>query len=183
MRHKLCRSFHPWCPGVKNRCLWLLLSLLLIVYGAGLGKWHCLAHRPYSCQVTERMECNVVIHPPPSVYPKTGNGALRDQWAIKYYCQNDSPTIVFTARNFVHGNYVTSENIPRVCKSWKWLLIYVFATYIFWFIRHSLHWNKLPVNCGMAASIVPLMDKRGVTVITVIPTWVWVNRIVLMMTI
>ena len=21
MRHKLCRSFHPWCPGVKNRCL------------------------------------------------------------------------------------------------------------------------------------------------------------------
>ena len=25
MRHKLCRSFHPWCPGVKNRCLWLLV--------------------------------------------------------------------------------------------------------------------------------------------------------------
>ena len=22
MRHKLCRSFHPWCPGVKNRCLY-----------------------------------------------------------------------------------------------------------------------------------------------------------------
>ena len=21
MRHKLCRSFPPWCPGVKNRCL------------------------------------------------------------------------------------------------------------------------------------------------------------------
>ena len=21
MRHKLCRSFHPWCPGVKTRCL------------------------------------------------------------------------------------------------------------------------------------------------------------------
>ena len=21
MRHNLCRSFHPWCPGVKNRCL------------------------------------------------------------------------------------------------------------------------------------------------------------------
>ena len=21
MRHKLCRSFHPWCPGVKNRCV------------------------------------------------------------------------------------------------------------------------------------------------------------------
>ena len=24
MRHKLCRSFHPWCPGVKNRCCWPL---------------------------------------------------------------------------------------------------------------------------------------------------------------
>ena len=21
MRHKLCRSFHRWCPGVKTRCL------------------------------------------------------------------------------------------------------------------------------------------------------------------
>ena len=21
MRQKLCRSFHPWCPGVKSRCL------------------------------------------------------------------------------------------------------------------------------------------------------------------
>ena len=26
MRHKLCRSFHPWCPGVKTRCLLLLLD-------------------------------------------------------------------------------------------------------------------------------------------------------------
>ena len=28
MRHKLCRSFPPWCPGVKTRCLsfmWLTL--------------------------------------------------------------------------------------------------------------------------------------------------------------
>ena len=22
MRHKLYSSFHPWCPGVKTRCLW-----------------------------------------------------------------------------------------------------------------------------------------------------------------
>ena len=28
MRHKLCRSFHPWCPGVKNRCLSFLLGFL-----------------------------------------------------------------------------------------------------------------------------------------------------------
>ena len=26
MRHKLCRSFHPWCPGVKNRCLFVSLK-------------------------------------------------------------------------------------------------------------------------------------------------------------
>ena len=24
MRHKLCRSFPPWCPGVKNRCLFAM---------------------------------------------------------------------------------------------------------------------------------------------------------------
>ena len=68
---------------------------------------HQTAHRPYSRQVTEWMECDVVIHPPPTVYPKAGNGALRDQWAIKYHCQNYSPTIVFTVRDLVHWNYVT----------------------------------------------------------------------------
>ena len=88
-------------------------------------------HRPYSRQVTERMGCNVVIHPPPSIYPKAGNGALRDQWAIKYNCQKDSSTIAFTVRDLVHWNYGISQNIPRVCKSWKSLSIYVFAAYIF----------------------------------------------------
>ena len=24
MRHKLCRSFHPWCPGVKTPCLFYI---------------------------------------------------------------------------------------------------------------------------------------------------------------
>ena len=103
-------------------------------------------HRPYSSQVTERLGCNVVIHPPPSIYPKAGNGALRDQWAIKYNCQNDSSTIAFTVRDLVHWNYVISQNIPRVCKSWKSLSIYVFAAYIFLFTRHSVHWSKLPVK-------------------------------------
>ena len=94
-------------------------------------------HRPYSRQVTEWMECDVAIHLPPSVYPKAGNGALRDQWAIKYHCENDSPTIIFTVRDLVHWNYVTSENIPHVCKSWKSLLIYVLATYFF-FVHPTL---------------------------------------------
>ena len=88
-------------------------------------------HRPYSRRVTERMECNVVTHPSPSIYPKAGNGALRDQWAIKYNCQNDSSTIAFTVRDLVHWNYVISQNIPRVSKSWKSLSIYVFAACIF----------------------------------------------------
>ena len=29
MRHKLCRSFHLWCPGIKTRCLYTLLYTLL----------------------------------------------------------------------------------------------------------------------------------------------------------
>ena len=100
-----------------------------------------IKHRPYSRQVTEWMECDVAIHPPPSVYPKAGNGALRGHWAMKYHCKNDSPTIVFTVRDLVHQNYVTPENIPHVCKSWNSLLNYVLATHIFLFIRHSLHCN------------------------------------------
>ena len=98
---------------------------------------HSGTHRPYSRQVTEQMGCNVVIHPPPSIYPKAGNGALRDQWAIKYNCQNYSSTIAFTVRELVHWNYVISQNIPCVCKSWKSLSIYVFAAYIF-FVHPTL---------------------------------------------
>ena len=133
------------------------------------------AHRPYSRQVTERMGCDVVIHPPPSIYPKAGNGALRDQWAIKYDCQNDSFTIAFTVRDLVHWNYVISQNIPRVCKSWKSLSIYVFAAYIFLFTRHSVHWSKLPVKLRSVRRPVASYELQRVTVITVIPTWMWVN--------
>ena len=68
----------------------------------GLCGKYSLIHRPYSRQVTERMECDVAKHTPPSVYPKAGNRALWDQWRIKYNCQNDSPTIVFTVRDLVH---------------------------------------------------------------------------------
>ena len=100
-----------------------------------------LDHRPYSRQVTDWMECDVVIHPPPTVYPKAGNGALRDQWVIKYHYQNDSPTIAFTVRDLVHWNCVTSENITRARESWKWQSIYVFANSIFLFFRHSPHYN------------------------------------------
>ena len=27
MWHKPCRTFHPWCPCIKTRCLWYLLSI------------------------------------------------------------------------------------------------------------------------------------------------------------
>ena len=49
MRHNLCRSFHPWCPGVKNRCLSeLVLTYYPLAYKPGWrflerkiinGKW------------------------------------------------------------------------------------------------------------------------------------------------
>ena len=87
-------------------------------------------HRPCSRYVRERMECYVVIYPPLSIYP-AGNGVLCDQCAIRYNCQNDNSTVVFTVRDLVHWNYVTSKNIPRMCTSWISLSIHVFATYIF----------------------------------------------------
>ena len=82
-------------------------------------------HRPYSRQVTEWMKCDVVMHPPHTVYPKDGNGAFGDQWAIKYHCQNDSSTIAFIVRDLVHWNYVSSENITHVCTSWKSLINHI----------------------------------------------------------
>ena len=84
-------------------------------------------------------------HTSPTLYPKASNGALRGQRAIKYHCKNDSPTIIFTVCELVHWNYVTSENIPRVWKSWKSLFIYVLATYIF-FVRLTL--TPLQVTSG-----------------------------------
>ena len=50
MRHNLCRSFHPWCPGVKNRCLSYMISILLTYDTNGLiqiklftSSWHKMA--------------------------------------------------------------------------------------------------------------------------------------------
>ena len=102
-----------------------------------LAHCHSTSHSPYSRQVTEQMACSVVIHPPPSVYPKVGNGVLGDQRAIKHYCQNDKPTIIFTARDLVHWNDVASENIPRVCKSWESPLIHI----LFYIFVHSTEVN------------------------------------------
>ena len=162
----ICR-FHK----VSILCQSLPLSSLLLLSGGvyswgnklrlgfiGVYRLHRLAripyqpgkdHRPYSRQVTGCMECDVAIHPTPSVYPKAGNGALRGRWAIKYHCKNDSPTMVFTVRDLVHWNYVTSENIPHVCKSWKLFLIYVLATDIF-FVHPTL--TSLQLTSGKLRS-------------------------------
>ena len=72
----------------------------------------CSWHRPCSPQVTEQMECYFVIHPPPSMYHNAINTAVCGQWAIQHNCQNDSSLIIFTMRDIVHWNYVTSQ------KSW-----------------------------------------------------------------
>ena len=32
MRHKLCRSFPPWCPGVKTRCLFVFVTRLYLLW-------------------------------------------------------------------------------------------------------------------------------------------------------
>ena len=72
------------------------------------------AHRPCSRHVTERMECNFVIHPPPCMYHKATNEAACGQWAIEHNGQNDSSLIIFTTRDIAHWNYVTSQNIYQL---------------------------------------------------------------------
>ena len=39
MRHKLCRSFHPWCPGVKNRCLYIYLRPRFSIFNSTKWAW------------------------------------------------------------------------------------------------------------------------------------------------
>ena len=130
-------KIHSWMQNFEFSLLSAWKYCLTTSRVAGDLRRYAWWHRPYSRQVTERMGCDVVIHPPPSIYPKAGNGALRDQWAIKYNCKNDSSTIAFTVLDLVHWNYVISQNIPRVWKSWELLSIYVFAAYIF-FVHPTL---------------------------------------------
>ena len=43
MPHKLCRSFHLWCPGVKTRCLFnavMHYDILLTLVTPGIYFWH-----------------------------------------------------------------------------------------------------------------------------------------------
>ena len=117
-------------PTVLHRCdyLSLLWSASWLRQNRLVKEAHgdCLYHRPYCRKVRERMDRNVVIHPPTSIQPKAGEGALCDQWVIKYNCQNDSSSVVFTVCNFVHSN----KNTTHGCKSQQPLSIYVFAIYI-----------------------------------------------------
>ena len=134
--------------------------------------------KTYSRQVTERIECNVAIHLPPSVYPKAGNGALRDQWVITY-SQSNSSTIIYTERDLVHRNYVTSQS---KCASREYHCNLIFLKLTFLFIRDSLQLCKLPVwQSGHRAAMVTLVPyELG---ITVIPTWTRGNRMVRITTI
>ena len=90
-----------------------------------------IEHRPCSRQVTEWMECNFVIYQLPRIYHKATNAAVCCQLAIKHICKNDSSLIIFTMRDIVLRNYVSSQKIPRFDKAWKILSIFVFATHIF----------------------------------------------------
>ena len=72
---------------------------------------HGMYHKPYSRQVTEWMKCDVVIHPPPTVYPKAGNRALGHQWAIQYHCQNDISAIAFAVCDLVHWKLWPVSNV------------------------------------------------------------------------
>ena len=140
-----------------------------------------LAHRPYSRQVTERMEYNV-IHPPPSVYPKAGNSRrpVSDKISLS---KRQSYNRIHRAR-FGHLKLWHIRKHPTRMQVAQITVNLCFCNlHFFLFLRHSLHWIKLPVNYGVAANIGPLTNWRGVTVSIVIPTGVWVNRIVRIMTI
>ena len=124
---------HVYTDKLPMQCLlmiWRRSSL-------GIGS-RDIYQRPYSRQVIDRiMVYNLVIHPPLSIYFKVDNGALRDRWSMKYNYQYDSFTIKFTVCDLVHWNYVTSETIPRVYKSWESVSICIFVIYIVLVIRHS----------------------------------------------
>ena len=49
MWHKLCRSFHPWCPGVKTRCLSSnVISTPLVEQHDDVMTWNSFPHyRPF----------------------------------------------------------------------------------------------------------------------------------------
>ena len=111
-------------------------------------------HRPYSRQVTERMEYNV-IHPPPSVYPTAGNGTLQDQWAIKYHCQNESYNRIHRARFGPLKLWHIRKHPTRMQVAQITVYLCFCNLHLFLFLRHSLHWIKLPVNYGVASNIGP----------------------------
>ena len=52
MRHKLCRSFHPWCPGVKNRCLSVCLAASSV---HTLSQYFC--RRSKNCLLSVHVNC------------------------------------------------------------------------------------------------------------------------------
>ena len=98
MRHKLCRSFHPWCPGVKNRCLFApaLPELLWLP-----TVWRC----PYIEIAFSTLDCSIV--------PTCGTrgsataakrGPLKQSWAGIQHSRDDEPLEVLMQMRNVRVN-------------------------------------------------------------------------------
>ena len=100
MRHKLCRSFHPWCPGVKNRCLYFhfidafppppfsvtrrILQATLVL-GSHTRREAChRGHRRHGGDALEQWRLVNIPNPPRGHTPPGGGGgySLCDGWYI-----------------------------------------------------------------------------------------------------
>ena len=60
-----------------------------------------------------------------------------------------------------HGIYCMSHHkTPHACASRGNHCWFMFLQLTFFFIRHSLQYNKLPINCGVTATCIEAVDQR-----------------------
>ena len=114
MRHKLCRSFHPWCLGVKTRCLfsvclgWKCVSVWGWVGDGGMGTnhWHVFDDFGLHIQINNRIFYGWMVQRRKKImsyilcflkYPVHGNGNKQAQMiALKLWLSVYSPLVVIT---------------------------------------------------------------------------------------
>ena len=82
MRHKLCRSFHPWCPGVKTRCLYYVGAQISLAWSSWCKDYKFFLLRSWG--ISGRWgRTGASSQPPPEDSPR-GNRSMAPPQASPY---------------------------------------------------------------------------------------------------
>ena len=153
MRHKLCRSFHPWCPGVKNRCLlfkwchqllnillwyWMRLTPTVSSLSKGRAGWETVGNTHRKANLVSVCLSNTVHLFDQSFHPLTGK--LITQCTSNLVCTLFCLTIFETKSPSATGNQSRIIYLAWVMRTWAQQFTWLGPLLLTWVYMGLLTW-------------------------------------------